>query len=153
MAVGAGTGTQSLVIEVSNEAVLKALERLPRDVEGHIARANLATGRAIARGAQARVSVRYGFLRDSIGIKVSKQGDVYVGIDRAKKFAIPGTRRFSGRSSMAMPSKYAHLVERGTNRSDAKPFLWPAVNAEEGVHMVRLRDAVQLAIDEAGLGD
>lgn len=143
----------SIVIDVDNRALLEAIEKMPNNCVGFIARANLTTARAIVRGAQARVPVRFGFLRQSIDMKASREGDVYVGIARGKKFKIPGTRTFSGKSQMARPSNYAHLVERGTVRSAAKPFLWPAVKAEQGVHRLRLRDAVQDAIDQAGLGD
>ncbi len=144
----------SLVIEVSDEAVLAAMDRLPKTALGFIARANLETGRIIVRNAQARVPVRFGFLKQAIGIKASqKTGDVFVGIDRAAKFPIPGTKRFNGKSDIARPSKYAHLVERGTVRAKAKPFLWPAANASQAAHRGRLIDAVRDAIEAEGLGD
>ncbi len=144
---------ESLVIDVDNKALLEALKRMPKGLQGDIARANLATGRAVVRGAQARAAVRFGFLRQSIDMKVSREGDVYVGIARGKKYPIPGTRTFSGRSQMAMPSKYAHLVERGTARSGASPFLWPAAMASESAHRRRLADAIEQAIQREGLGD
>lgn len=126
---------------------------MPGTAQGIIARASLATARAIVRGAQARVPVRYGFLRQSIDMKAARDGTVYVGIARGKKFKIPGTRTFAGRFDMAMPSKYAHLVERGTSHSPAKPFLWPAVNAEQSAHRLRIREALDQAIEAEGLGD
>lgn len=144
----------SLVIDVSDKAVLEAIERLPKSAIGFIARANLTTGRMIVQGARARVPVRFGFLKQSIDLKASaKTGDVFVGIARNAKFPIPGTRRLSGKFDMARPSKYAHLVERGTDHSAAKPFLWPAVAASQGAHRLRLLEAMKDAIEESGLGD
>jgi HK97 gp10 family phage protein len=79
--------------------------------------------------------VRYGFLKQAIDMKAStKTGDVYVGIARGAKFPIPGTKHFNGKSDIARPSNYAHLVERGTEHARAKPFLRPAAAASEGAH-------------------
>jgi HK97 gp10 family phage protein len=145
---------ESLVIDVSTQDVIEAMERLPKTALGFIARANLVTGRAIVAGARARVPVRFGFLRDSIDMKAStKTGDVYVGIARGARFPIPGTKKFNGKSDIARPSNYAHLVERGTEHSRAKPFLMPAAKASEGAHLARLFDAVTEAIQAEGLGD
>jgi HK97 gp10 family phage protein len=144
----------SIVIDVSDEALLEALERLPNTVSGNIARANLDTGRMVIRGAQARVSVRYGFLKQSIDMKAStRTGDVFVGIARGAKFPIPNTKHLNGKFDIATPSKYAHLVERGTERAAAKPFLWPAVEASQMAHRERLMQAITDALEAEGMGD
>ena len=64
----------------------------------------------------ARVGPRSGFKGKSLGKKLSKRG----------KTKGQMTERF------ADPVNYAHLVEYGTSRAPAQPFIRPAVNSSTG---------------------
>ena len=75
---------------------------------------------------------RFGFLAKAIRIKTkSYPADRFVAVigpstkyTRTKGKFKKGKRK--GQPKKFVPGKYAHLVERGTKRSQAKPFLGPA---------------------------
>ncbi len=144
----------SIVIDVERAGALAALAKVGSDAELNVWAANVVTGERIVGNARMRVRVRFGFLRAAIDwVQSPKTGDVYVGIARKMKFTIPGTRRFSGKSDVAIPAKYAHLVERGTKRSKAFAFLGPASAMEQTNHLRRVRVALEESIAANGLGD
>lgn len=101
---------------------------------------------------------RRGLLRKSMGIRIAvyKQSGVVlavIGPRRGFKRAI-GIRtrgKHKGLPVFADPAKYAHLVEYGTRRSRARPFMRPALAAARGPAieaMIRvIRDGV---IEELG---
>lgn len=84
---------------------------------------------------------RYGFLAKSIRIKLrAYPADRFVAvIGPASKFKA-GRGKFKkgkrvGQPRKFVPSKYAHLVERGTKTSRAHPFLAPAHAATSGTFL------------------
>jgi HK97 gp10 family phage protein len=81
---------------------------------------------------------RFGFLAKSIRIRSKVyHGDKFVAvIGPASKF-VRGRGKFKkgkrkGEAKRFIPSKYAHLVERGTKTSRPNPFLKPAHAATSG---------------------
>jgi len=72
---------------------------------------------ALARslGFRTRVQVKKGVVTTFLGIR--------------KGFSVPVGKTKGGSTRYADPRKYAHLVEFGTVKNDAKPFLGPAIEA------------------------
>lgn len=81
-------------------------------------------GRVVRDDAKNRVAVRTGLLRKSLGVRVRTY------LARGVVVAVVGPRRGFRRDVPGVgtvdPVNYAHLVEYGTNKSAAKPFLRPA---------------------------
>jgi hypothetical protein len=88
--------------------------------------------------AHAAAVKKYGFLAKSIRIRVRTYA-----ADRWASVIGPSTRyarkkgkftrgKKKGQPRLFKPSKYAHLVEDGTKRSKAKPWLRPAFNESAG---------------------
>ena len=150
------------------------LEQLPRRVRIKHLRIGLnAWGGVVKAKAVARAPVETGLLKKSIIVKVTipdasfdvqhhgKPARVIVGpsrnvvapfirkggktrklgLTRATKLVLGGTK-----VRVRKPSRYAHLVEKGTKRSKARPFIAPAQRAGERQGMeklaAKLRDGI-----------
>lgn len=79
--------------------------------------------------AKTKVVKRSGALRQSIGIKAEKGRK-----GKTLALAVVGARvkvvrQYKGKS--IRPAKYAHLVEKGTSRAAAKPFLKPSLDGQK----------------------
>lgn len=101
------------------------------------------------RSAASRVK-RYGFLAKSISFKIKAYKNAVVGIigPLSKFKRRKGVRKrgkFAGDPIYHRPAYYAHLVERGSYRSKAKPFLRPARMATRASY--RKNVAEQIAIE------
>ncbi len=126
--------------------------------------------KAVLAGAKAAVRVDTGTLKRALGRKVksypkSSAAVAIVGPRSAfkvKKTRVDGKvvrakvatgfgRQVSrgGREQFAWPSKYSHLVEKGTRRSRAFPFLAPAGGA---VSVSRMAGVIAAGIEAAGNG-
>jgi hypothetical protein len=57
-----------------------------------------------------------------------------------------------GAESPDMPN-LPHWLEKGTVKMTARPALVPAAELESGVHLLRISEAIQSAIDAKGLGE
>jgi hypothetical protein len=147
----------SLLIDVDQKQALASFDVLPTALARRVARENAATANRFVLEARSRVRVRFGFLRDAIDwVQSAKTGDIFVGIARKRSFVIPGTRKFNGKSDKAMPSKYAHLIERGhAGRRFAPPypFMRPAAEAVRASHESRIVESMIEALRDTGLGD
>lgn len=121
------TGTRELL------AALEALPKeLRRSVESGALRAGMAPVRKSAR-ALLNQSKDTGLLQKSLGltVKKSRKGGQYTArVGPRSGFAQVVMK--NGKPKKVNPVKYAHLVEYGTSRSAAKPFIRPAVEANEG---------------------
>lgn len=84
--------------------------------------------------ANARAAGDTGLLAKAIGrkIKVYRQSGVAVGVVGARKGFVRYVIGKNGRARKMDPIKYQHLVEYGTRRTRAKPFLRPAWDATKG---------------------
>lgn len=139
-----------LVDEIRNKALRRGAKRGASII--------LAAAKSMAPvelGTDSLARARAGLLRRSLGtkIKVYPSGRVVaiIGVRRGMKKAIG--RRVRGKNKGAIvyydPAKTAHLVELGTSRSRARPFLRPALDATRGGvvdGMIReIRDTIQRA--------
>lgn len=100
--------------------------------------------------AKRRVPVKSGMLKDSLHIGgYTKRTPEYKKNGRYGALPKPvgSGKGFGVYIGSTLP--YAHLVERGTRRTSAKPFLRPAVDTKERVLVKKTEEGVQKAIDGA----
>ena len=111
------------------------------------ARANDATEAtvyAVERRATQNVSVDTGTLRSFIGSTFSKRtgfGRVGVRSGRVAIAGVGGSALTSRGARLIEPKKYAHMVEFGTSKMSARPFMLPAAEGERSNYATRMRDA------------
>ncbi|HEY1191937.1 MAG TPA: HK97-gp10 family putative phage morphogenesis protein [Gemmata sp.] len=87
-----------------------------------------AGAKLVQQRAKPNAPKRSGALRQSIGIKSQKGSR-----GKTLALAVIGARSKvtkQVRGKTVRPAKYAHLVEKGTKRSAAKPFLKPALDSQ-----------------------
>jgi len=117
--------------------IAAALKRLPRDLQRAAETAVLREGaKPIAKAAKARAPQDSGLLKKSIGYRVKKVD----GVNSARIGPRTGMKQQVTRkrpngttyTETADPNKYSHLVELGSSRNPAKPFIRPAVDASKG---------------------
>lgn len=127
-------------VTVAGEQELFAMFKgLKASTTAKIIRPAVRSSTAIVRAtAKALVPVRYGALKKSLIVKMktySNTGAVVGLVGPDKEYVIskpPATKRKRNRKSeRIMPRFYAHLVELGTVKSPKKPFLKPALKANE----------------------
>lgn len=115
----------------------RAIERLPKElqrtVEASALRAGMGPVRKAAR-ANLNKSKDSGLLQKSLGLTVRKtrRGQLTARVGARSGFTQMVTRKGSSKPIKANPTKYAHLVEYGTSKSAAKPFIRPAIDSSEG---------------------
>lgn len=91
---------------------------------------------------------RFGFLAKSIRIKtIVYPADKYVVVIGPSTTFTRSLGKFKrgkrkGQKKVAIPAKYAHLVEEGTSRSRAKPWLKPAYEETAGPFLARVREEI-----------
>jgi HK97 gp10 family phage protein len=117
------------------KAVQKALSKIPSTLqEKVVVGATRAAARVIANEAKDRVPVKTGLLKKSIGIAKAKRADTPNGVIRfyvvpkskisiGSKVSVGGK---SGKLKAKVNAYYAHMVEFGTSKMAAHPFLRPA---------------------------
>lgn len=93
------------------------------------------TADRIASEARGRIRRRTGQTAEAITVEDAYRGDGYV--------VLVGRRRHH----------VGRYLEYGTRFMRPRPFLHASARLEEAAHDRRLREAIQAAIDEAGLGD
>jgi HK97 gp10 family phage protein len=100
--------------------------------------ATRAAARQVVNVARSNVPKRTGQLKKSLGLRVKtyrKDGKAYAAIGARSGFKIQtgvvsrGPK--AGEPIYSNPTQYLHLVERGTSRSAAHPFLRPALDSTE----------------------
>lgn len=108
--------------------VSRALQELPRGVVKNVVRRSVYAGATKIRDvAKAKVPVDTGALRASIVAKTNRTdqtGAISASVGVARKKFVRGRR--GGKS----PRRYAHLVEFGTAKVAASPFLRPAMDTQ-----------------------
>jgi hypothetical protein len=141
-----------------------AFQALPHVVREAMLDATETTVREIARTAQARIlsspSVNTRSLYNHIGWKITKtNGRGRVGVSsgetrmvvngrkiRVKGIIVSGTGGSASKAAGAKlirPSRYAHLIEFGSSRQKAEPFMIPAAAAEREPYLQRCIKAGQ----------
>lgn len=130
-----------------------AFQALPDIVRERMLEATETTVREIARGAQARLqsspSIDTLALYDHVAWKVTKsngrgRAGIATGtttfVSAGRRVKIKGvykTKAGGGFAAKKQPTRYAHLVEFGTNHSKAEPFMLPAAQAEKQPYLAR----------------
>lgn len=107
---------------------LDAIERTARK-RAVTLKAVKAGAKLVQQRAKPSAPKRTGALRQSIGIKSQKGSR-----GKTLALAVIGARSKVAktlRGKTVRPAKYAHLVERGTRRSRANPFLKPALDSQK----------------------
>ena len=131
-------------------AVLAKLKQLPKKVAAKAIKAGVSqAGKLLLWAAKSRAPRQTGLLRRSLGRKVK------VFRNTGKVVAIVGPRVGfreevvrDGKTMISNPTRYAHLVELGTARTQRKPFLKPAFKQQREAMMKAIADAIEAAIKE-----
>lgn len=137
-------------------AARKAFQQVEPVLRAKLAAATETTVYAVERRATQNVPADTGTLRQHIASSFSKRtGFGKVGIK-------PGRVAIAGRGGSALtrhgarvlePIKYAHMVEFGTSKMAAQPFMLPAAEAERSAYAQRVNGAGRDAErDLAGIG-
>ena len=124
---------------------------MPQIVQDRMGDAVQLTASEMKRDAKGRVDVETGTLRDHIDFSYSP---TYC---RAKIGITPGTifigQGNKGKVKAYRASHYAHLVEFGSSRLKAHPFMTPAFTGQQGPFDARMQAAQRASIDDlANLG-
>jgi hypothetical protein len=117
-----------------------AFKRAPEVTRLRLGEAVEQTAFAVLQRAKALVRVRSGSLKSALNYAFNdKTGEAKVGVERDP---LGG----SGGAGVAMPSKYAHLVEfghEGPHPAAAHPFMLPSAEAEREPYLQRCHAAGQ----------
>lgn len=125
-------------------AARKAFQALEPAMRARVGEATEATVYAVERRAQQNVPVDTGTLRQHIAASYSKRsGFGRVGIKAGRvAFAGTGGSAFTKDGARVVePRKYAHMVEFGTSKMAAQPFMLPAAEAERKPYATRINAA------------
>ncbi len=112
---------------LGGEALDKALSQLPRTVERRIVQKGLkAAAKVIVKDAKTRVAVDEGLLKKEIRTKAGpkSRGSVVILIFTSIK------------------AWYAHMIEFGTSKMSAKPFLRPAMDENHSEILKAMGDKI-----------
>ena len=146
-----------------DKALAKALHALPNAVFNRVIRgANMKLMRPVLKRAKALAPVRFGLVKEALGIKTKtypKKGVVFTAVGiragfhkaigsevkrkairgEGGKFQSAGTKKFN---YVLSPSKYAHLVELGHGGpmpAPAHPFVRPAWDGQRSAMLPRYK--------------
>lgn len=125
-----------LTIDADASQVISALTTLGDRAAKHVKAAARVTADAIDREATARVARRTGQTARGIEVVETENGEGWLVV--ATNPEMPG-----------LPG----WLEHGTRSMEPRPFLFASARLEEGPHRQRVVEAVNAAIEEAGLGD
>jgi hypothetical protein len=125
-----------LTINVDTAALIDALTKYSAFAGRHLKDAAFITATAIRREARARVARATGETAQGITVEETHNKEGYVVFPyRPDNPGLPG------------------WIESGTEKMKARPFLMNSARLEEGAHMRRVREALDFAAEDAGLGD
>jgi len=129
------------------DKMLSRLDKLDKKIKRTtLTKAIRAACKPIIKAARSKVRKRTGLLKKGLGVKLWRKG-MGSGI-----MGIIGPRRGVGKTvdgKEVMPVKYAHLVEFGTSKAPAHPFLRPALNQQRSVATAAMVVVLKQAIASA----
>jgi hypothetical protein len=125
-----------LTIDADATAVIAALDRLGPVAASYVKAAAKETADRIATEAGGRIARRTGHTAEGITVEETRNGQGYVVF--VKNPETPGLPLW---------------IEFGTKFHTARPFLFASARLEEGPHDRRVREAINAAIHDTGLGD
>lgn len=139
-----------LVIDVDTAPLLAALDRLASEVVlRHTKAAALVTANRIQAEARARVARRTGLTAQGITVYPTRDGQGYVVMPFND--ALERERIAAGYDQTA--ENLPIWLEFGTKFMAPQPYFFASAKLEENAHDRRMRQAIQDAIDEVGLGE
>jgi HK97 gp10 family phage protein len=115
----------------------RAIEALPKELKRTVESSALRAGMTpVRKSAAANLSrsMDTGLLKKSLGLTVKKtrKGQLTARVGARSGFTQTVTRKGRSKPEKVNPVKYAHLVEYGTSKAPAKPFIRPAVESNSG---------------------
>ncbi|MGV2018182.1 HK97-gp10 family putative phage morphogenesis protein [Agrobacterium sp. 22-223-1] len=119
--------------------LMKAFDRVKKAPRDAVLKALTTSAESIASTQRALAPEDTGALRDSITVTLPGQS--------TPPYSQPGGNRVAGDNEVIITvgdtdTRYPHLVEYGTSKSDAQPFFWPGFRLQ--------RKRAQQRIDRAG---
>lgn len=139
-----------LRIDSDATALVRALDHLDATlVERHTKPACKVTAERVQAAARARVARRTG--RTAAGISVEETHDQqgYVVLPYDVQFE----QALISAGNDQQPANLPYWLEFGTKTMRKRPYFFAGVELERDPHDRRIREAIQTAIDDAGLGD
>lgn len=139
--------------KASLRSLRKSLADLPKELMKAAEVSTLRAGaKPIASAAKAKVPTNTGALKKSIGINVAKGKGSQIRTARVgpragfrgPSLGFKKDKKGSVRERFVTPNKYVHLVEFGSSRSAAKPFIRPAIDTSQG----QVIDAMAAGLDK-----
>jgi HK97 gp10 family phage protein len=119
--------------------LMKAFDRVKKAPRDAVLKALTTSAESIASTQRALAPEDTGALKDSIAVTLPGQS--------TPPYSQPGGNRVAGPSEVIITvgdtdTRYPHLVEYGTSKTDAQPFFWPGFRLQ--------RKRAQQLIDRAG---
>lgn len=119
--------------------LMKAFDRVKKAPRDAVLKALTTSAESIASTQRALAPEDTGALRDSITVTLPGQS--------SPPYSQPGGNRVAGDNEVIITvgdtdTRYPHLVEYGTSKTDAQPFFWPGFRLQ--------RKHAQQRIDRAG---
>lgn len=137
-------------VETETADLLRALDRLGAGVvERHTKPACKITALRVQAAARARVARRTGRTAAGISVEESHDGTGYVVLPFHAGFE----RALLESGNDQQPANLPYWLETGTRNMRARPYFFAGVALEQAGHDRRVREAIQDAIDETGLGE
>ena len=135
--------------DVQLKRLLAKVQRLPRAAQLKVIRPALnEASKIILQAVKARAPKDTGLLRKSLGRRMKtyrRSGVIVAYVGPRTGFKREVTLR-SGRTVFRNPTRYAHLVERGTSRAPAYPFMRPAFDESKAAVMSALKRKISEGI-------
>ena len=123
--------------------VVKRLQNIPRMVREELIKENLATAEEVANVMRRFAPVDSGALKESI--TVTPGGEMTpLHSQPGGRYVVPDNQVVITAGDNA--ARYAHLVEWGTNDTEAKPFFWPVIRSMRQRMLRKLRAAARKAV-------
>ena len=141
------------------DQTMAAINALPPEMgRGAFVAAVKKAAAPVLRTAKDLVPVLYGFLRDCLTSRAKRMRDgttyiCLVGVERGHVFPIDVRTKgpLKGEEKNAEPTKYAHMIEFGTSKMEAIPFLRPAAGTEAVNAVDIFQTEIEKEIDKAVL--
>jgi HK97 gp10 family phage protein len=120
---------------------LQLVDKIPKAVRAALEQAMMESADRIVAGARLRVPVETGEVRDSIrqhGVREGKRGGLYIAITAGDQSTLTdetGTRY-----------QVARLLEFGTQKMQAQPYLLPSFRANRRSARTKMRKAIKEAV-------
>lgn len=136
-------------LDAAMRLVNKSFAQFPEELKEGLADAALNTAEAVVSSARSRVPIDTGALRDALATKQLRHGYAMAGVKRVNRGLKALSKAYNKGGDAGLkkadrnPVRYAHLVEFGSKRTPAKPFMMPAAEGQRKEHADRVKRAAQ----------